>query len=94
MYFILFILWNIVFFGLMQSGFNYISEIHEKEQRKIDESKKQTEDKALKIVCKKYSKFINPDGTTVDLVAARRYMARMKIEQKKRIETINFEIVE
>lgn len=93
MMFICLIMVCFALFGALQSGFVYITEQHEEQQRKLNEKTDEIEKQALKVVCKRYARFINPDGS-VDLEESRRYIANIEKERRRKIETISFEVLE
>jgi hypothetical protein len=93
MIYIIFILNCFVFFAALNSGFEYLEYIARKEREEEEKKKQETDERALKIACRKYSKFLNPDGS-VNAIAAREYLARRERENRKNTQTINFEVIE
>jgi hypothetical protein len=81
-----------VFFGLLKSGFDYIEYIHKVEQQKIDDKQYDKEKKTIERAARKTARFLMSDGS-VDIDAARAYLIHRERDERRKIENIDFEII-
>jgi hypothetical protein len=83
---------HFVFFGMLKAGFDFIQEMEILEEKEKQKRFEEMEIKAIERACKKTTRFLYADGS-VNVEAARQYLKLMEKENRRKVQTISFEVI-
>jgi hypothetical protein len=77
---------------MLKAGFDFIQEMEILEEREKQKRFEEMETKAIERACKKTTRFLYSDGS-VNIEAARKYLKLREKEERRKVETVSFEVI-